>query len=201
MDDRATRAALLGQLALRRWRSYELVKEMRRNFRYFWPRAESRIYATLKRLESAGEATQEVVQTGARSTSVWSISEPGRAEFEAWLREAPEPTQLDCAALVRLLLAPAPDHAAVRAAVAHIRAEAEDLLGTGRRIGGEYAAGVAPFQEHVRTRALVHDFLVSWATARLAWADRADALLDQMAACSPEEGRALAVAHIRERMS
>jgi len=40
-----TSCAILGQLALRRWPAYELIQEMRHNLHYFWPRAESGIYA------------------------------------------------------------------------------------------------------------------------------------------------------------
>jgi PadR family transcriptional regulator, regulatory protein AphA len=37
--------------------AYELTKAMRRNLRFFWPRAEARIYAEAKRLAEAGLAS------------------------------------------------------------------------------------------------------------------------------------------------
>lgn len=41
-----TAHAILGLLALRpAWSTYELSQQLRRNMRFFWPRAESRIYA------------------------------------------------------------------------------------------------------------------------------------------------------------
>ncbi len=39
---------------------YELACSMRRTLRWFWPRAESVIYAEAKRLEAAGLATSRV---------------------------------------------------------------------------------------------------------------------------------------------
>ena len=46
-----TASALLGLLALRpAWPVYELTKQLRRNMRFFWPRAESRIYDEARQL-------------------------------------------------------------------------------------------------------------------------------------------------------
>ena len=48
----STANALLGLLALRpEWTTWELTTQLRRNMRFFWPRAESRIPAELKRLD------------------------------------------------------------------------------------------------------------------------------------------------------
>ena len=45
-----TANAILGLLALRKeWSTWELTKQLRRNMRFFWPRAESRIYDEAKR--------------------------------------------------------------------------------------------------------------------------------------------------------
>jgi DNA-binding PadR family transcriptional regulator len=198
-SDRSTRATILGQLGLRAWRSYDLVKEMRRNLHYFWPRAESRIYATLKKLDEAGEAAASTVHTGARSASVWKVTAKGRRAIEAWLGEAPEPTQLDCDALVRVFLAPTPDHPAVRRAVDAIRAEAVELLEVARGIASEYDEGRAPFQSQVQLRAMVFDYLASWAEMRVAWAERATLLLDAMATTDEAGKHEAALAHLRRR--
>ena len=46
-----TANAILGLLALRReWSTWELTKQLRRNMRFFWPRAESQIYEEAKGL-------------------------------------------------------------------------------------------------------------------------------------------------------
>src|SRR4051794_18519541 len=46
-----TANAILGLLALQReWSTWELTKQLRRNMRFFWPRAESQIYVEAKGL-------------------------------------------------------------------------------------------------------------------------------------------------------
>ena len=45
-----TSYAVLAQLAVRPWSTYELAQQRVRYFRYVWPRAESAIYREVKRL-------------------------------------------------------------------------------------------------------------------------------------------------------
>ena len=57
-----TTYAILGQLVWGEATTYELVKAMRRNLRYTWPRAESRIYQEATRLVDASLATSREEQ-------------------------------------------------------------------------------------------------------------------------------------------
>ena len=41
----ATSYAILGHLAMQPWTMYDLAAQMRRNVHYFFPRAESQVYA------------------------------------------------------------------------------------------------------------------------------------------------------------
>lgn len=67
-----TANAILGLLSLRdEWSAFELTKEMRRNLRFFWPRAESRVYDELRRLEDAGLAHSRQEHTGRRRRTIW----------------------------------------------------------------------------------------------------------------------------------
>ena len=53
-----TANAILGLLALRpTWSTWELATQLRRNMRFFWPRAESRVYEEVKRLHERGFAS------------------------------------------------------------------------------------------------------------------------------------------------
>jgi PadR family transcriptional regulator, regulatory protein AphA len=61
-----TSFAVLGQIGLAAGGAYELTKRMRRNYRFFWPRAESRLYDEARRLVDAGLATAEQSFTGRR---------------------------------------------------------------------------------------------------------------------------------------
>jgi len=49
-----TSYAVLAQVAVRPWSTYELAQQRVRYFRYVWPSAESAIYRETKRLASMG---------------------------------------------------------------------------------------------------------------------------------------------------
>jgi DNA-binding PadR family transcriptional regulator len=84
-DATTTRCAILGQLALRDWSSYELARSTGRTLHWFWPRAESVIYAEARRLEAAGLAasrTEPAADGSRRTRTVYSITDAGREEYE-----------------------------------------------------------------------------------------------------------------------
>src|SRR6266542_2940261 len=108
-----TSYAVLAQVAVRPWSTYELVQQRVRYFRYVWPRAESAIYREVKRLSSMGLLEEKKEHVGKRARTVYSITEKGREalrtldEIESWddlspdgkneralekLRELPVPT-------------------------------------------------------------------------------------------------------------
>ena len=49
-----TSYAVLAQVAVHPWSTYELARQRVRYFRYVWPRAESAIYREVKRLAAMG---------------------------------------------------------------------------------------------------------------------------------------------------
>ena len=61
-----TSYAMLGMLAIRPWSTYELAKQIRRNLRFFWPRAESGLYDEPKNLVEHGLALSERSLVGRR---------------------------------------------------------------------------------------------------------------------------------------
>src|SRR3954463_5968808 len=73
-----TSYAVLGQVALATGTAYELTKRMRRNYRFFWPRAESRLYDEARRLVDAGLATGERSFTGRRAVGGCARMPAGR---------------------------------------------------------------------------------------------------------------------------
>jgi DNA-binding PadR family transcriptional regulator len=174
-----TANALLGLLALRpEWPAWALATQLKRNMRFFWPRAESRVFDELKRLAADGDARSRRDSTGRRQRTTYAITAAGRGRLRRWLATPPSPTTIECEPLLRVMLAELADVEHTRAAVAQVRADANGLIGVARVVGAEYLDGTAPFQDHVAARALVFDFLSHHARALLAWADRADAALD-----------------------
>ena len=95
-----TSYALLGLLNVRPWTTYELAKQVQRSLRWFWPRAERKLYDEPKLLVELGLARAEERYTGKRRSREYSItardvpsspggstSRPPRAcEFEGMLK-------------------------------------------------------------------------------------------------------------------
>src|SRR5947209_7648426 len=77
-DLTTTSYALLTLLAVRSWTTYELAKQMRRNYHWFWPRAESKLYEEPKKLVALGLATATVDLVGRRPRTTYAITSAGR---------------------------------------------------------------------------------------------------------------------------
>src|SRR4030095_10508716 len=72
-----TSHAVLAQLAVRPWSTYELARQRVRYFRYVWPRAESAIYREVKRLAAMGLVAAKREDVGERAGAVASITGGG----------------------------------------------------------------------------------------------------------------------------
>lgn len=180
--------AILGLLALRpSWSTSEITRQLRRNMRFFWPRAESRIYDEARTLVDRGLASSAVTHTGRRPKTTYRITPAGRRHVRQWLATPPRPTALECEPVLRILLGRLSKPDDLHVAVQQVRDDAHAILEVGRRVAVEYANGTAPFQDDVAYRSLVFDFLSHHAMTLLAWADRADDALAAMARQSPDQ--------------
>jgi DNA-binding PadR family transcriptional regulator len=174
-----TANAILGLLSLRpEWSTWEITKQLRRNMRFFWPRAESQIYTEAKALVSRGHARDRRAFTGRRPRTSYSITPAGQKEFKSWLESPPNPTALECEPLLRIFFADFSTLTQLKRALSQLRDDARQILEVGRVVGVEYQAGTAPFQDQVHVRALIFDFLSHHAMMLLEWADRAEEAID-----------------------
>jgi DNA-binding PadR family transcriptional regulator len=171
----ATGAAVLGQLAWREQSTYELVKAMGGNVRFFWPRAESHVYREVKRLTAAGLALAERGATGRRPRTVYRISAAGRTALAAWLAAPPGGVALEHEPLLRVFIATSGRREDLLRAIAAARSQADAMIAIGDGLADLYLAGEHPFQEDVHIRALTFDYLYNWARHTIEWADRAEA--------------------------
>jgi PadR family transcriptional regulator AphA len=198
-DLTTTSYAILGQLALRPWSAYELTKEMQRNLHYFWPRAESRIYDEIKRLQSAGLATSKPSFTGRRKRMTYEITTAGRQALASWLDEEPlGGITLESEGLLRVFEATSPEH--MHVAVQTIRAQAAELLPKLVSVGQEYLEERAPFQDRVRWRAHINDFQTSYALMLEEWAQRTEDAIEASKHSSEEESVHRALDLIAEKV-
>ncbi len=170
-----TRHAILGLLALRpSWPIYELTQQLRRNMVFFWPRAESRIYAEAKRLAADGLVRATTDTSGRRRRTSYAISAAGRRRLREWFDATPKATTLECEPLLRVFLADFAEPEHIHAALERVRDDARAILEQGRTAGSEYLEGRGPFQDQVHVRGYVFDFLANFALFLQGWADRTE---------------------------
>jgi PadR family transcriptional regulator, regulatory protein AphA len=170
-----TSYAILGQLAWGEATTYELVKAMRRNLRYLWPRAESRIYEEAKRLVDVGYLAARTGATGKRPRTSYSITQAGLDALQAWLAQpARGAFTLEHEPILRVFLGGRGQPEDLLATVAAVRTQAEEMLAIGRPLADEYFDHVHPQQHEVHLRALTFDFLYRWALLNKDWAARAE---------------------------
>jgi PadR family transcriptional regulator, regulatory protein AphA len=79
-----TRYAILGMLLDGPSTGYEIKSLMGRSTVYFWRESDSTIYPMLKLLAKEGKVLSEVVCVGKKKKEVFSLTETGRTEFDAW---------------------------------------------------------------------------------------------------------------------
>jgi PadR family transcriptional regulator AphA len=167
-----TSYAVLGFLAMRPWSTYELATNMRRNFHFFFRRAESGLYEEPKRLVSAGYATAKKDRVGDRGRTVYTITSAGRRVLRDWLATTCAPVALDAEVLVRVFFAGNGRPEALADAIANAREVADDVQRIGRVVAREFLEGTAPHQSQPHLNAMVFDFLWTWADQLRTWADR-----------------------------
>jgi len=156
-----TSYALLTLLALRSWTTYELAKQMQRNYHFFWPRAESKLYQEPKKLVALGLARADQGAGGRGKGTVYHITPEGRQALEEWVHtpHAFEP-RLEYEAMVQVYAA---DHGTVDSllrTIDDIRKQVE----AGQQVSAAFGIEIAgkqgePFPDRFHINALVQRFL------------------------------------------
>lgn len=165
-----TSYAILGLLAIRPWSTYELAKQMRRNLHYFWPRAESNLYAEPKRLVEGGFAQARSEPVGKRRRTVYSITPQGRRALERWVGEPASESRLESETLVKVMFAP---YGSKEDLLVHLRQllnELETRKQQLRAIFHEYLAGDDPFPERAHINVLCYRLIWDYTGAAASWA-------------------------------
>lgn len=167
-----TSYAVLAQLAVHPWSTYELAQQRVRYFRYVWPRAESAIYREVKRLAAMRLAAAKREYVGKRPRTVYSITDAGRQALREWLATPVSPFAMDFEAMIRLFVAPLGTKDQIVATLEQVRSDAQEMLRFGGAVKQEFLDGQAVLQDQVYIRALAVDFFVSLLTTVDGWAER-----------------------------
>jgi PadR family transcriptional regulator AphA len=165
-----TSHALLGLLALRPWTTYELAKQVQKSLDWFWPRAERKLYDEPKRLVAAGLAEAERTMTGARASTVYTVTPAGRDALAAWLDEPPAPLTLEFEGMVKVFFADGGGLEQLQATLTAIGATAAARLEELEAKVAELARDDAPFAERGHLNSLGLRFVLDHERAVAAWA-------------------------------
>lgn len=165
-----TSFALLGLLSIRPWTTYELAAQMRRNFHFFWPRAESNLYTEPKRLVEGAWATAESRPVGRRRRTIYSITPKGRKALERWLTQEASPPRLEAEPLVKFAFAANSGKEHVVENLRRFRDDAITRQGNLRSIFGEYLREQDPFPQRVHINVVIYRLLWEHAQTDANWA-------------------------------
>jgi PadR family transcriptional regulator, regulatory protein AphA len=168
-----TSYAILSLLGVRSWTTYQLAQQMERSVGGMWPRAASVVYEEPKRLERVGLAESSTVYTGKRASTVYTITDDGRAALADWLERSGAGPTLEFEALLKVAFADNGSIDALRTNLAGIReyAGAEQIAISDRL--REYASG-GPYPERLPVIALAIRFFVEFNEAITRWVDWAE---------------------------
>ena len=188
-----TSYAVLAQLAVRPWSTYELAQQRVRYFRYVWPRAESAIYREVKRLGAMELVAAKREYVGKRPRTVYSITETGRQALRGWLGTPVSPFAMDFEAMIRLFIAPLGTKEQLVATLEQVRGDAQEMLRFGGAVKQEFLDGQAVLQDQVHIRALAVDFFISLLNTVDGWAERTLTEIDDWKDLSPDGKNARAL--------
>ena len=105
MPRTTTSYAVLGLLSVRSWTTYELAKQVQRSLKWFWPRAERKLYDEPKALVADGLATARQEYTGQRPKTVYEITDEGREALRDWLGKTPAAPATEFEGMLKLFFA------------------------------------------------------------------------------------------------
>ena len=173
-----THHALLSLLSTRSASAYDLVREMGRSVGHVWPRAQSNLYADLKRLAQEGLASSSVSHTGKRARTTYRITARGRRALSAWLEDPGDPPVFECSALLKLAFAPSSTKESALAQVDVLARHAEERIALGRSIATEYVDDGGPLPERLHINAVMWRYLWEMHHATARWAEWARAEIE-----------------------
>jgi DNA-binding PadR family transcriptional regulator len=143
---------------------------MQRNFHFFWPRAESNLYAEPKRLVAGGWAHAKSSANGQRRRTVYSITTHGRRALEGWLKKPAVPARYEAETIVKFAFAANSTKEHMVANLRRFREDAEARRKQLRAIFEEYLRDEDPFPERLHINVLAYRLLWDQAQTESKWA-------------------------------
>jgi DNA-binding PadR family transcriptional regulator len=184
-----TTFAILGLLALRPYSAYELAQRMELSLRFYWPRAQSKIYEEPKKLVDLGWATSTEESTGKRSRTRYRITAAGKKALVRWLQDPGAAPLLEHEAVLKVALSDRGTLEGLRANLHAILHDAAETLAFGDDLAEEFLSGAETFSERLHVGALVWSYLSGFAEQRARWAAWALARTEEWKDIEGDEAR------------
>jgi len=187
--------AILGLLERRPWSAYELTQYLcSSSIRGIWPRAESRIYESPKKLTRLLLCSASVETVGKKSRTVYSISDGGRDAIAQWLKLPGKGATIEHEALLKLIFSDIGQAEQQQQLFASIRQQVEDsnaqIKASFERLSQSNDADTPAPQ--LAQHLLVNRFIQEMWSAQQKWLTLADDFDQQWRDCENEtEQRAL----------
>jgi PadR family transcriptional regulator AphA len=166
----STSYTVLGLLCLQPWTAYDLAGQMRRGWRFTWPRARSGIYEEPKKLVAQGLARAEQQPRGRASKTVYHVTEAGRAQFRRWLDQSSAEPRFESEAFVRILFADLADKDHLLRALRELAGQAEDFRADVVAQARDYLETGGPFPQRLHLIMLVGRFINEYVALLAGWA-------------------------------
>ena len=186
-----TNYALLGLLALRpSWSAYELVQQSQRVLGLLWPRAESKVYESAKRLVELDLATATHTATGRRRRTLYSITPGGTRALLAWLGEPGTGPALEFEGAIKVLFADQADKDDTLRTLDAVQAWVQRVQTIGATIGQEFLdTDGGPFPERLHVNTLINELLLRHTEMIDEWAKWAREQIDDWEGTGPQPHR------------
>ena len=173
-----TSYAILGLLAVKPWTTHELVQQVDRSLRRFWPRAQSKLYEEPKKLVSHGYARADDDSVGRRRRTRYTITQKGRRALATWLKEPGAGPVLEFEQLLKIGFADNGSKADILTGLEATRAwvvsQNEENLATARA----YLDGKGAFPQRAALNQLTGRFLTDFYVTVAEWVEWATGVVE-----------------------
>jgi PadR family transcriptional regulator, regulatory protein AphA len=157
-----TSYAILGLLAVKPWTTTELVQQVDRTTRRFWPRAQSKLYEEPKKLVAHGLARASDDPVGRRRRTRYTITSKGRRALAAWLQEPGDGPVLEFEQLLKIGFADGGRKADIVTNLEATRAWVLEQNEQSLAVGRTYLEGTGAFPERAALNQLTGQFLTDF---------------------------------------
>ncbi len=173
-----TSYAILGLLAVKPWTTHELVLQVDRSLRRFWPRAQSKLYEEPKKLVAHGFAKATDDSVGRRRRTRYTITAAGRKALAAWLHEPGDGPVVEFEQLLKISFADSGSKADVIANLEATRAWVHEQNMENLETARAYRDGHGAFPERAALNQLAGRFLTDFYVMVAEWAEWASEVVE-----------------------